>query len=466
MTDRTEEFRSQVEALRTEIFDLSERTDITPEDDARLDAALAELPIAEENLAHSEKRAAAIEAVRTASTKPASSIPQSINVNIHTERDAFDSATLSTERGDELRGRALDVIEKHLPSYVDGDAREQATKLVEARRRDSDIIARHIVRTSSPDYVRAFEDYLDNPAAGMPRILTNGEARAAMSLTAANGGVLVPQFLDPTIILTNTGAENDVRQIASQVSITTDQWDGVTSAGVTAQWLAEATEAADATPTFVGPTITPAKAAAWLFGSYEVIADSGFNEVARLIADGKDRLEEAAFVTGNGTNQPWGLVSRLSGTGPVVAGTSGASGAANLAAGDIYALDNALGPRFRRNANWLAAKSTYNALRAVTDTRDNFWGDFGGGQPSQLLGYNTYQNESMDQTVVSGSNDYVLILGDFSNYKIVDRIGVEIMYEPMVLGSNRIPTGQAGWFAFWRVGADVLTSNAFKTLLV
>jgi predicted phage gp36 major capsid-like protein len=48
----------------------------------------------------------------------------------------------------------------------------------------------------------------------------------------------------------------------------------------------------------------------------------------------------------------------------------------------------------------------------------------------------------------------------------VDRIGVEIMYEPMVMGANQRPTGQAGFFAFWRTGADVITSNAFKVLKV
>jgi len=135
-------------------------------------------------------------------------------------------------------------------------------------------------------------------------------------------------------------------------------------------------------------------------------------------------------------------------------------------AADVYALDNALGPRWRRNASFLAAKKVYNDLRSVTDTRNNFWADFGGGMPAQLIGYNTYMNESMDTTVVSGSNDFVLVLGDFAQYKIVDRVGVEIMYEPMVKGANQRPTGQAGWFAFWRTGADVLTSNAFKVLKV
>ena len=136
-------------------------------------------------------------------------------------------------------------------------------------------------------------------------------------------------------------------------------------------------------------------------------------------------------------------------------------------AADAYALDNALGARFRRNASFLAAKATYNELRSVTDARTNFWSDFGGGLPAQLIGYNTFQNEAMDTTIVSGSNDFVLVLGDFgTGYKIVDRIGVEIMYEPMVMGANQRPTGQAGFFAFWRTGADVITSNAFKVLKV
>jgi HK97 family phage major capsid protein len=150
----------------------------------------------------------------------------------------------------------------------------------------------------------------------------------------------------------------------------------------------------------------------------------------------------------------------------VVNGTSGAAGAADLVAADAYALDNALGPRWRRNANFLAAKSTYNALRKATDANDNFWASFGGGLPAEMIGYSVYENNSFDTTVVSGSDDYVLLLGDFRQYLIADRIGTTLMYEPMVLGSNRRPTGQAGWFAYKRTGANVLTSNAFKLLKV
>ena len=457
-----------VKAVLREMHTNAEERSFDPDEQAEWEAGAEFVRTSEAELVALEERKARIADFAPVATETGDGAVTSININTHTSRDAFDHGTLSTDGGSELRGRALDVIEKHLPSFVSDEARENATQMLERRSKiDADVVARHIVRTSSPEYLRAFEEYIENPQAGMPRILGKAEARAAMSLTAANGGVLVPQFLDPTIVLTNNGSANAVRQLADVTSITTDQWDGVTSAGVSAEWLTEGSEAADATPTFQGPTISVHKAAAFLFGSYEFLADSGFNQVAELIADAKDRLEETAYINGTGSGQPYGLITRLSGTGPVVNGTSGAAGAANLVAADAYALDNALGARFRRNASFLAAKATYNELRSVTDARTNFWSDFGGGLPAQLIGYNTYQNEAMDTTIVSGSNDFVLVLGDFGvGYKIVDRIGVEIMYEPMVMGANQRPTGQAGFFAFWRTGADVITSNAFKVLKV
>jgi HK97 family phage major capsid protein len=60
-----------------------------------------------------------------------------------------------------------------------------------------------------------------------------------------------------------------------------------------------------------------------------------------------------------------------------------------------------------------------------------------------------------------------LILGDFRRgYKIVDRMGLELQYNPMVLGSNRRPTGEVAWVAFWRVGARAVDPNAFRMLRV
>jgi HK97 family phage major capsid protein len=226
--------RTMHESAEERSFDLDEQ--------AAWDAGVEFVRTGEAEVTALEERKSAIAEFAPVATETGDGAMSSINVNTHTVRDAFDHESLTTDKGSELRSRALDVIEKHLPSYVDDSAREAATRLVESRRSDADAVARHIVRTSSPEYLRAFEEYVENPQAGMPRILTKGEARTAMSLTAANGGVLVPQFLDPTIVLTNAGSSNQVREIANVTSITTDQWDGVTSAGVSAEWLAEGRE--------------------------------------------------------------------------------------------------------------------------------------------------------------------------------------------------------------------------------
>jgi HK97 family phage major capsid protein len=411
-----------------------------------------------------EQRAALAERVSTGSAERVSYRAESFNVNTRTNPFDLSDVPHGEARSSELRARALDVIEKHVPGYMPDSVREGATRTAEKRSTrsyDADLVNAAIVETTSPEYIRAFEAHVRNPQA--PHHL--GEFRAAMSLTAANGGVLVPQFLDPTIVLTNAGTQNDVRRISGQASITVDQWDGVTSAGVTAEWLAENTEAADATPTFVAPTISVHKEAAFLFGSYEVLADSGFDEVGVLIADAFDRHEADALINGTGVGRPFGLITRLSGTGPVVNGLSGAGGAATLVGDDVYALDDALGARWRRNASFLSSRKIYNELRAKTDARTNFWQSFGGGVPAELIGYSTYHAEEMDQTIVSGSNDYVLLLGDFkAGYKIVDRVGTSVQFIPVLFGANQRPTAQAGWFAHRRVGADVITSNAFKLL--
>ena len=57
----------------------------------------------------------------------------------------------------------------------------------------------------------------------------------------------------------------------------------------------------------------------------------------------------------------------------------------------------------------------------------------------------------------------VLLLGNFNAYYIVDRVGTQVIYDPIIrsTGNNR-PTGQAGWFGFWRVGAEVADLGQFK----
>lgn len=77
----------------------------------------------------------------------------------------------------------------------------------------------------------------------------------AMSTSDSAGGYMIPLTLDPAVQLTSSGSINPLRQISRVVQIATDSWNGVTSAGVTAEWTAEAAEMADASPTLGSPSI-------------------------------------------------------------------------------------------------------------------------------------------------------------------------------------------------------------------
>lgn len=350
---------------------------------------------------------------------------------------------------------ALEQIPKYLAKP---EQKERAMELLEQNTKHSPLIARHILLTGSEEYHRQFEEYVASQGTYAGDLL-----RTAMSLTAANGGYLVPMTLDPSIILTNSGVAGSIRSISTNKTIATDDWNGVTSAGVTASWTAEGVETADATPTFAQPTITPKRADAWVFGSYEVIADSGFaSELQRLLADAKFRLEEAAFATANtGATRPRGVLAAVAAvTASIV--TSATTNA--FVVGDVYNTSDALRPRDAAQTSWIANKKIFSQIRRFdTSGGGSFWTNLGPGVPQQLLGQPNYECSTMTGVVSTGAN--ILLIGNFSQYYVIDRIGMSVIYDPLIrsTGNNR-PTGQAGWFAMWRVGADVVDADAFRLL--
>jgi HK97 family phage major capsid protein len=350
----------------------------------------------------------------------------------------------------DLRARALDAIELEARrGNLGRDYAETAT----VKAQDNPGIARHMLLTGSEEYQEAFRAYVEDPQ-GMAQ-------RAALSLTLANGGYLLPFVLDPTVVLTNTGSANPWRRISNVKQTTSNTWNGVTSAGVNAAWLAEGVPVTDGSPTVGNIAITPAKAAAWVFGSYEVLEDTDFGEqLPRLLADAKDRLEENAFAVGAGSGGvPQGVI-----TGATTVITTATT--LVVAVGDVYAVQGALPPRFRNapGASWAANVAIINAFRQLdTAGGASFWTNLGKGAPETLLGAPIYESSSMSATKAVGSLEAVF--GDFGQFYVVDRIGVSLIYEPLVKDqATALPSGNAGWFMFWRVGSKVAVPNAFRVM--
>ena len=468
---------SRMSVIRTELLTLSEVEEPTAEQSARFVELETEFDTLEGERVPLASRAAKIETIRAAALDPANVAEGAASgptVFVRTQRDPFDStrAVLANAiESDDVRGRAFDAVEAATKSSsrnrISDDVAQKVTRLIEndENKGENGGISRHILLTGSDSYHRAFKNIMRNQ--GEINALEPDEqtaVRAALSLTGANGGFLIPVTLDPTIILTNTGSANPYRQISQIKTITTNFWEGVTSAGVNAAWLAEAGVVGDNTPVIAQPVITPVKASAWVFGSFEVLSDSDFaTQFPALLVDAKDRLEEAAFTTGAGTGGvPKGIV-----TAATTAVTTAAI--ATYAIADIYALQAAIPPRFRVNAASLAVIMN---VAIINKTRQfdvaggsSYWTNLGEGQPERVIGIPIKESTTMAATTTTASK--IAVAGDFSQYAIVDRVGMTVMYEPMVKDSATArPTGQAGWFAYWRVGADALVPAAFRTLTV
>lgn len=496
MNPKLNELGEKLTALRSEITDFVAIEDPTAEQGERYDAALAEWDTAKPEYDAEHERVEAyltsIERVESAviSGKVESgSGAKAPEVLIRAERNLYDfdqARAVSASPAafeDELRSRAESAIEE-APRVLDDTGRGSATALLE-RHEGSGIgryLARHILHTGSPAYRGAFYDALSGDVVAQSECrkrnremfgelgtdLTPAE-RAAMTVgTNSAGGFLMPFELDTTIILSNAGVQDQIRGAARVEQITTNVWHGVSSAGVSAEWVSESAESTDASPTFAQPTVTAYRADAYLQASFEATQDTDIAaNVQLLVSDAKARLEAAAFATGSGSGQPFGVVTVLQGVtaSRVTAATNGAFGAV-----DVYALDNSLSPRWRDNAKWLANKSVFNLVRQFGGSNaTTFWADLGHGQPPQLIGYDALKSSTMFNAPLStatASNDDVLALVDFSQYLIADRIGMSVAYNPLVIGANRRPTGEVGWFAFWRTGANLLVNDAGRLLRV
>ena len=430
--------------------------DLDTDEQARFDAGEAEI-VRLNGLVERHNKLAKLAEVPEVREVPEFHAPAGIQV----KRDAFDLSDLRFDATpQELRSRGLRAIEQ--TDGLKDEHKERAEFL--ARNLDPSVSLR-IAATGSEDYRNAFGKRLVDPfGVSLTPEEHKAEARAA-SLTGNAGGYAVPYILDPSIILSSDGSVNPFRQISRVIPTTQNVWKGVSSAGITAAFAAEAAAVADGAPTLAQPSVTAYKAHASVDYSIEIGEDwtSLQSEMLALFADAKDTLEATKFAVGSGSSEPYGIVTALAGTGSAINETTDET----FTAADLYAVEEALGPRFRPRASWVANKSIYNKVRQFdTYGGASLWERIGAGMPSQLLGYNAYEASAMDGTfdATATANNYILVLGDFSNYVIVDRVGMSVEFVPHRVDGSGALTGQRALYMYWRVGADSVNDAAFTLL--
>jgi HK97 family phage major capsid protein len=171
------------------------------------------------------------------------------------------------------------------------------------------------------------------------------------------GQYALPLVIDPTVILTNEGAINPLRELASVSTVNTFEWHGVSSAGPTAAFAKEGTEVGDGTFELAQVAIKPEKAHAFIPATIEVTEDwAGFvAEMGRLLADAKEVVEATKMTVGSGTNEPAGIV-----TGSTEEVETSEAGKVKFA--DIYSIQGKLSPRFQPRASWLSTLAVANSV--------------------------------------------------------------------------------------------------------
>ncbi|CCK65872.1 Conserved protein of unknown function, putative phiRV1 phage protein (fragment) [Mycobacterium canettii CIPT 140070017] len=183
---------------------------------------------------------------------------------------------------------------------------------------------------------------------------------------------------------------------------------------------------------------------------------------AGLLVDAVQQLNAAAYVNGSGTGQPTGFVSALTGTAEVVVPGVGSEA---VVAADPYALQSALPPRFQANSAFAANLTSTNVLRQEETTNGAL--KFPSLQDNPADALRQADLGSLQYGVGGRCGDRHRVPAGARRLEPL-HLGVEATIEliPHVFGPNRRPTGQRGFFCWFRTGSDVLTNEAFRVLSV
>lgn len=390
------------------------------------------------------------------------------------------------ERWVERAERLLDdgsKVGKHLQSRKNTktgadlpDRRSHVLSVLRTKTGDTDgeLIAAFLVATSNPHYRSAFQ----KASAGIAPIFSPEEARAvrdvnnlkrAMSVgTPGAGGYAVPVVIDPTIILTAQGSDNPILSRARVETITNDTWKGLTSAGVTWKFGAEASASTDNSPTIAQPSVDTHRADGFIPFSIEIGMDwPGFAErMSDLLGSGYDELLAEKLTTGTGADTPIGVLSRLAAqTSPDVSTEVATAG--TIAPADVYNLWARIPQRHRRRGSvaWMSSTRTENAIRQLGTLDPNFTANLREADIGPLFGRPYEQNDYFsDFTSGTGTQSW-LVAGNWQGFLVAQRAGMNVEFVPMLFDvTNNRPTGQRGWFAWARVGSDVVDPTAFQLL--
>lgn len=333
-----------------------------------------------------------------------------------------------------------------------------------------------LFRPQDPEYSEIFANWLrdgrsENELRDAQREGMRASIQASLNVgTPAEGGYLAPTEWDRRVHA-ELEPLSPMRQLATVVQTTVGAFSTLWNlGGWVSGWVNEtAARPETAAATIAQITFSHGEIYANPAVTQRLLDDADFNTAAFLttqIAEEFAKQEDSAFLTGDGTNKPRGLLTYVplgasAGHHPGGNLTIVNSGAASALTADglvdfVYSLPST----YRRNASWLMNSTTAATIARMKDGQGNYlWREsYVAGQPATLLGYAVAIDENMADVAADA---LPVAFGDFKRgYVINDRQGVRMLRDPY---TNK---PYVHFYSTKRVGGGVMDPFAIRLLKV
>lgn len=316
------------------------------------------------------------------------------------------------------------------------------------------------------------------------------DRKKTITITTTGGGHAIPTLVHQRILerIRNMGGMRSVAYVTQVGNETTRFLD--IDKDASGGWVAAGgTRTATGTPTFYPVTPTFGTAYAYPQVQEEAMNDIDFDVtdfVERVSGDILAAQEGAAFITGNGTARPTGILNGGSVSPLTIVSTADdasprrafgsiqyyPTGAAASFQSDMVGAPSPLpdptavlvntvyGIRaeYRARANWMSNKATLALIRQLRNANgDMLWqAGLAAGQPNTLLGYPIAEDENMPNV---GANAYPMAFGDFQRAYVVADI---INTLKITIDDNITAPGFVKFYVRRRLGGILWDDDAVK----
>ena len=274
----------------------------------------------------------------------------------------------------------------------------------------------------------------------------------------SEGGHLVPDEYERTLIEA-LQEQNIFRNFAHLIRTSSgDRKIPVVTSKGTASWIEEEAPYDESDDAFGAASIGAYKLATMIKVSDELLNDSVFDIAGYIAKEFARRIgaaEEEAFIAGNGTGKPTGLLHATLGA---QLGVTTASATA-VTFDEVMDLFYSLRSPYRRQAVFLMNDSTVKALRKLKNgAGDYIWQpSITAGTPDKILNCPVYTSAFVPAIASAAKT---ILFGDMEYYWIADREGRKFKR----LNELYAPTGQVGFLASQRVDGKLILPEAVKVL--